>query len=169
VLHRLTTITIGVPDVASTAAYYEEFGLTPSGAGRFATADGGEQLRLVPAPQRRLLELGVGADDPDDLARIAAAFAGLAIAVERTPAALVAVDPGTGVRVVVSVAERIRQPGTAPSAANGPGRLDRVTRRADAIEREAPVKPRKLGHVVLGSTDLAATERFFIDGTGAHA
>ena len=49
-LHRLTSITIGVPNVAPTAAYYEEFGLTPSGAGRFATRDGGEQLVLVPLP-----------------------------------------------------------------------------------------------------------------------
>ena len=35
-LHRLTTITIGVPNVAATAAYYEEFGLTPTGGARFA-------------------------------------------------------------------------------------------------------------------------------------
>jgi len=27
-LHRLTSVTIGVPNVAETAAYYEEFGLT---------------------------------------------------------------------------------------------------------------------------------------------
>src|SRR5262252_3225033 len=44
-LHRLTTITIGVPDVASTAAYYEEFGLRPTADAGFATVDGGEQLR----------------------------------------------------------------------------------------------------------------------------
>ena len=46
-LHRLTTITLGVPDVAPVAAYYEEFGLAPLGDSRFATADGGEQLRIV--------------------------------------------------------------------------------------------------------------------------
>ena len=28
-LHRLTSVTIGVPNVAETAAYYTEFGLTP--------------------------------------------------------------------------------------------------------------------------------------------
>ena len=52
-LHRLTAITLGVPTVAPVAAYYEEFGLTPLGEARFATTDGGEQLRLVPAPTRR--------------------------------------------------------------------------------------------------------------------
>jgi len=165
-LHRLTSITIGVPDVAPSAAYYEEFGLTPAGEGRFATADGGEQLRLVPAPRRRLLELGIGADDPDDLARVGTALARLGVASERTAAAIVAVDPGTAVRVVVRVADRIGQAAAPAPPANGPGRLLRATRRADAILREGPVRPRKLGHVVLGTTDLAASERFFIDGIG---
>ena len=165
-LHRLTTITIGVPDVATTAAYYEEFGLVPTGDGRFATADGGEQLRLVTAPRRGLLELGIGADDADDLDLISRALARLDVAGERTPAALRAVDPGTGVRVVVGVADRIEQRPAIPAATNAPGRVDRDGRRADAITREQRVRPRKLGHVVLGSTDLGATERFFIDGIG---
>ena len=80
-LHRLTSITIGVPDVVGTAAYYEEFGLTPTGEGRYATVDGGEQLRLVPSPRRCLIELGIGVDDPDDLGRIAASLARLGVAV----------------------------------------------------------------------------------------
>jgi catechol 2,3-dioxygenase-like lactoylglutathione lyase family enzyme len=165
-LHRLTTITIGVPDVAANAAYYEEFGLAPRGHGRFATADGGEQLRLAPAPTRRLLELGIGADDPDDLGRVAAALRTLDVAAERTPASLVAVDPGTAVRVVVTIADRIAAPPAPAPASNGPGRVARETARADAILREAPVRPRKLGHVVLGSTDAEASRRFFVDGVG---
>ena len=45
-LHRLTSITVGVPNVEETAAYYADFGLTrsgtsPEGAVRFATRDGG--------------------------------------------------------------------------------------------------------------------------------
>lgn len=39
-LHRLTGVTLGVPDVAAAATFYTEFGLTPLGGGRFATADG---------------------------------------------------------------------------------------------------------------------------------
>jgi catechol-2,3-dioxygenase len=34
------------------------------------------------------------------------------------------------------------------------------------VLRAEPVRPRKLGHVVVGSTDLEATERFFIEGIG---
>jgi len=71
-LHGLLSVTIGVPNVDETAAYYTDFGLTPGEGGWFSTADAGQQLRLLPAPVRRLLELRVGADDPDDLARAAA-------------------------------------------------------------------------------------------------
>ena len=165
-LHRLTTITIGVPDVAAAAAYYEEFGLAPKGDTRFTTLDGGEQLHLVPSRRRRLIELGIGVDDADDLGRVAAGLGRLDVAVERTPAALTATDPGTGVRVLVQAAERIRQTAPPPSNMNGPGRANRPTRRADAVLREDPVRPRKLGHVVLGSVDLAASERFFTEGIG---
>lgn len=165
-LHRLTAITLGVPAVDPVAAYYEEFGLTPLGEARFATADGGEQLRLVPAPTRRLVELGIGADDADDVARVARSLAALDVAVERRPDAVVAIDAGTRVRVVVQIAPRLAPPPAMAPDYNAPGRLDRPTRRADAILREAAVRPRKLGHVVLGSTDLAASQRFFVAGVG---
>ena len=38
-LHRLTSITMGVPNVAETAAYYTEFGLTPEDDNWFSTTD----------------------------------------------------------------------------------------------------------------------------------
>jgi len=164
-LHRLTSITIGVPQVAPVAAYYEEFGLTVTASGGLATTDGGEQLRLVAAPRRRLLELGIGADDADDLARVATSLARLDVSVDRTPDAVVAVDPGTDVRVVVGIAPRLGQAGTVV-ATNGPGHTGRANERAAAVLREAPVRPRKLGHVVVGSTDLARSQRFFVDGIG---
>src|ERR1700722_10808377 len=71
-LHGLLSVTIGVPNVEETAAYYADFGLTPQGDGWFSTRDAGRQLRLVPAPTRRLVALRVGVDDADDLARAAA-------------------------------------------------------------------------------------------------
>lgn len=63
-LHRLTSVCIGVPNVAETAAYYEEFGLTRLDDNRLATVDGGEQLRIVRSPRRRVVELGIGVADP---------------------------------------------------------------------------------------------------------
>jgi catechol-2,3-dioxygenase len=51
-------------------------------------------------------------------------------------------------------------------AANGPGRDERLNARAGGILRTAPVRPRKLGHVVIGSVDKDATQRFFTEGLG---
>jgi catechol 2,3-dioxygenase-like lactoylglutathione lyase family enzyme len=162
-LHRLTGITIGVPNVAETAAYYADFGLTPTGEGVFSTVDGGEQLRLVHSPTRRLVELGIGVDDPDDLGRIGASLARL----DRTLSSDgTVVDPGTEVRVRVSVADRIVRAEQPAPVYNGPGRASRLNDRAPGVLREAPVRPRKLGHVVVGTTDHEASSRFFTEGIG---
>lgn len=56
-LHRLSHVVIGVPNVADTCAYYTDFGLRPGVDGSFSTSDGGRQLRVVPAPRRRLMEV----------------------------------------------------------------------------------------------------------------
>lgn len=171
-MHRLTAITIGVPDVAATAAYYTDFGLTPlpgDGADirRFGTVDGGEQLTLRHAPRRRLLDLGIGVDDPDDLDRVVHGLRGLGAGVERrSEASVESRDPGTGVRVHVEIAPRIAsEPSPAP-AYNRPGDVTRPGLRAAAVLRDGPVRPRKLGHVVLGSTDQETSQRFFTEGIG---
>ena len=171
-LHRLTGITIGVPDVATTAAYYTEFGLTPTATregdqvARFSTQDGGEQLRLKRTDLRRLLDIGVGADDSDDLGRVASCLQRLDLGFERTETGVTAVDPGTGVKVHVSIAPRVEPEPAQQQSYNAPGRPVRTNARAEGVTREGPVKPRKLGHVVLGSTNYAASERFFIAGIG---
>ncbi len=163
---------MGVPDVATTAAYYTEFGLTPAASegvdqiARFSTQDGGEQLTLKHADLRRLIELGVGVDDPDDLDRVASSLQRLDLTYERSDAGITAVDLGTGVKVNVSIAPRIEPQPAREQSYNAPGRPVRINERADGVTREGPVKPRKLGHVVLGSTDYESTERFFIEGLG---
>ena len=165
-LHRLSSVVIGVPNVAETARYYTDFGLTPSGPDAFATVDGGEQLRLVHSALRRAVEIVVGADDPDDLDRAAAGLTGLGVPVERAADGVAGVEPVTGVRVSVVVEPRVRQPEQPATAYNGPGRLERVGGRAPVLSRSGPVRPRKLGHVVVGTTDPATTERFFLEGIG---
>ncbi len=164
-LHRLTDIAIGVPNVEETTGYYTEFGLTPTGTG-FSTADGGEQLRIRRSPHRRLLSLGVGVDHPDDLDRIATSLAGLDVVGRRVGDTLRTADPVTGLDVVISVASRLVQTPTPTPAYNAPGDPARAGVRAHGIERSARVRPRKLGHVVFGSTDQAATQRFFTEGLG---
>jgi len=164
-LHRLSSVVIGVPNVDATAAYYTDFGLTPTGAGGFATTDGGEQLTLVETTHRRLLEMRIGADDEDDLERIARRLEGRGLRYTRSGNGLTAVEPVSGTSTVVEVTARITQPAAAPTPYNGPGRTER-SGRAPGVTRLGPVRPRKLGHVVLGTTDLAVTESFFRDAIG---
>ncbi|MFJ8669935.1 VOC family protein [Streptomyces sp. NPDC093600] len=168
-LHRLARITMGVPDVDATSAYYADFGLTPLGDGRFASTDGGEQLKIVHARRRRLEELVVGTDDADDLGRIGAALDRLEVPFIRDAHSLRTVDSGTEVTVTVEVQPRTVQPAPAPVPYNAPGRAERPDVRAPGVLREGAVRPRRLGHVVLGSTDQEASQRFFTEGLGFKA
>jgi len=167
-LHRMNSVTIGVPNVDDTRAFYRDFNLTETAPGVFASADGGEQLRIVPSPVRRVVEVSIGADDQDDLDRIASQLGAMNVSVHLDDASLKARDPGTGVDVRIALAPKlVQQP--APSVPyNGPGRADRIGRspRLPNDDRPHRARPRKLGHVVIGSTDIDASNRFFVDGIG---
>src|SRR5207245_8490348 len=67
---------------------------------------------------------------------------------------------------LVQVGPRITEAAAKQEPTNGPGRPDRPNGRAPAIEREARVQPRRLGHVVIGSLDQEASQRFFTEGLG---
>ncbi|MFD9664137.1 VOC family protein [Rhodococcus sp. NPDC059968] len=165
-LHGLGKVTVGVPNVDDTIAYYTEFGLEHRGNGVFATRNGGEQLEIVHAPTRRLVELTVAADEPDDIATIARRLSALGQAVEQDGTSVRAVEPVTGTVVRVAIRPRIIiDPPVAATLYNGPGRIDRWGR-APFLTRTEPVRPRKLGHAVIGSTDLETTMRFFTEGLG---
>ena len=165
-LHGLLSVTIGVPNAGETGAYYADFGLTPEGDGWYSTADAGRQLRIVSAPTRRLVEMRVGVDDPDDLARTAASLERLGVPVSLSARSLQAAEPVTGTRVFLDVAPRIQQKPADAGRYNGPGRPERPDSRAPGFFRPGPVRPRKLGHAVLGSTDHERSMSFFTDGLG---
>lgn len=178
-LHRLSGLTIGVPDVQANAQYYADFGLRAldeTGAPgapppavndiRFATADGGEQLRLVRSARRRLVRMGIAADDADDIARIAEALDRREHPYERDGDSLRTREPAADILVEVTVESRLRMSPTPPPPLNRPGDLRRIDARAPVLSRVDPVRPRRLGHVVIGSTDREATRDFFLDGLG---
>ncbi len=164
-LHRLSHVVIGVPNVAETETYYADFGLAQGADGAFSTRDGGRQLRLVHRPRRQLVELGIAADDADDLARIAASLARLGVVADLDGDVLSATEPVAGFAVRIGVLPRLRQEPQPATPYNGPGRIDR-TGRAPGVVRTDPVRPRRLGHAVAGTTDLAATTRFMVEGLG---
>ncbi len=168
-LHRLTSITLGVPDVAASTAFFTDFGLTGDGqSGHLSTRDGGEQLELVEAPQRSLERLGVGTDDADDIGRIAMRVhkVGLGTVVEQNDERLVLAEPVNGLLVEVTHAERYAAPGT-PHAFNRPGRSpERVDVPAESVLTADPVRPSNLTHVVYGTPDQPTTLAFFTDVIG---
>jgi catechol 2,3-dioxygenase-like lactoylglutathione lyase family enzyme len=165
-LHRLTSVTIGVSDVAETGAYYAEFGLIPDDDGWFRTRDAGRQLRLVTTPTRRLVELRIGVDDQDDIDRAVLKLDRLGIEHASSPGQLIAMENATGVRAVLEVAARVSPSPVSATIYNGPGRYERQGERAAGLLRTERVAPRKLGHVVVGSPDFAITKQFFTDGLG---
>lgn len=169
-IHRLNDVTIGVPDPATTGVFYREFGLTETAPDTFASTDGGDQLHLVTAPKRKVIDVGLGCADPDDLDRLAANVNALDLGpgIEAHVAGdrLQVHDPGTDVTFTVTVAEPLVLTPRTQALYNAPGAYERMTARADGILREDQVRPRKLSHVVLGSLDAAATQRLLVDGLG---
>jgi hypothetical protein len=165
-LHGLGKVIIGVPNVAETIDYYTDFGLTHRGGGLFATRNGGDQLEIIHAPTRRLVELSVAAEDPDDVTRIASRLAKIGVHAQHNETELTTTELVTGTKVTVEIRPKITfEPAVTATAYNGPGRIDRWGR-APFITRTRPVQPRKLGHAVIGSVDLPATMRFFTEGLG---
>jgi catechol 2,3-dioxygenase-like lactoylglutathione lyase family enzyme len=164
-LHRLTSITLGVPDVAASTVFFHDFGLT--GDGVLSTRDGGEQLELVPSRTRALHRLGVGTDDPDDLGRIAGRVerSGCGSVVESTDARLVLAEPVTGLLVEITQADPYATTPT-PHTFNRPGVNERYDVPAESVLTSEPVTPSNLTHVVYGTPDQPTTLRFFTDVLG---
>ncbi len=167
-LHRMNSVTIGVPNVEDVRAFYRDFNLTETSPGAFASSDGGEQLRVVASPVRRVVEVSIGAEDRDDVDRVASQLAAMGVAAKRNGESVTARDPGTGIDVRVAVAPKLAQQTVAATAYNGPGRTERAGRspRLPHDDRAHGARPRKLGHVVVGSIDIDASNRFFVEGIG---
>src|SRR5262249_10001241 len=153
-------------NLEETSAYYTEFGLTPAGDGWFSTVDGGRQLRLVRSPLRRLIGFTIGVDDADDLSRAAARLARLGVASNPSRDRLTSSDPVTGTVVTLRVLDQLRQRESPALRYNAPGRVIRVGARSPGVMRDGRVAPRKLGHVVLGTTDFAVSKAYYVDGVG---
>jgi hypothetical protein len=168
-LHELRSITIGVPDTEPVALYYEAFGLERTEGAVLSTTEGGRQLFLETAPTRRLVQLVVGVDDGDDLARVRTSLEAAGHQVASDESRISAVEPASGVTVVLEVTPRASLPDFEEPRYNGPGRPGRVDARAPGVLRDQPVRPRKLGHVVFTTTSFGATNDFFTTLVGFKA
>ncbi len=98
---------------------------------------------------------------------MAASLTRLGLASTRTDTSLTVLEPATEVSVILSIAPRLEQEDISPAEYNRPGASPRVNARAPGVERWGTnVKPRRLGHVVLGTPDNDIAQRFFVEGLG---
>jgi hypothetical protein len=108
----------------------------------------------------------IGVDDTDDVDRVADQLTRIDVDCQREPMSLTACDTPTGIRATLQVLPRLSEPSRAPAPLNGPGRIERANDRAPGVLRDGPLRPRRLGHVVVGSVDVASSQRFFVRGLG---
>jgi catechol 2,3-dioxygenase-like lactoylglutathione lyase family enzyme len=168
-LHGLGEITLGVTDLDAARGFYGEFGLRETSPAVFASADGGDQLRLVETPYRKLVEFVCAADDADDVARIVAAATAHDLPVTtHADGSISIVEPIVGIRATVRVRARIVETAATTPEMNGPGRAVRLYERAPAIFDEGAARPRRLGHVLYTTPDWAGSMRFLTDVLGFH-
>ena len=166
-LHGLADMTLGVRDVDKVSEFYAQFGLSPKPVNRFSTQDGGEQLRLVSHPFRRLLAVTIAADDTDDVERVRRSAAAHDTPVtEHDDGAISVVEPVVGVRLTVAIRPRSSQVWVPSPDPNAPGHIARRDERAAAIFGGGSVSPRRLGHVLYGTPDIEGSTRFLTDVIG---
>ena len=168
-LHRLSSFTLQVPNPQEVIDYYDDFGLSNNGDGSMSTLDGGRQMyveQAAPGQFRRLSTFTIGCDDFDDLGRIAANLRRLDVAFDLNEQRLITRDPNTSTEVVVALEDRIEQAPFKGAEYNYPGNLQRVGARASGILEDQRVRPRKLGHIVLGTPNNDDSIKFFTEGIG---
>lgn len=164
-LHRFLGMEIGVPDPTELAAFFRSIALEGD-ADRWGTADMPGQIRITGAPYRRLEGMWIGCDDEADLAATAARLGALGIPSAIADGELRCRQPGHDWEVRIRpIARGDLTPRTRPSE-NGPGARTRHDVRAAVVLEKEPRPPRRLGHVVVGSPDPAATVKFFAEGIG---
>ena len=167
-LHRLLGFRAAVADPAALDSYYAELGLRGDATAGYSGSDGGATVQVDEAPFRRLVALDIGAHAERDIDAAQTRLEAGGATVTRTAESVSVTDPASRVHITVRVAE----PEAAPPAGsthlvtpNSPGATVRTNERAPAVFG-APRPPRRLGHLVIGTPDLAVTRDLLVDGIG---
>jgi catechol 2,3-dioxygenase-like lactoylglutathione lyase family enzyme len=165
-LTDLLDITLAVKDPAALEAFWMRRGMLRTGTGQLGTADRASQLRLVEADYRHVAEIRVACATPEDLAVIARRLEGLGLTPTLGDGWLTIVDPILSHTVRIEVGEAAPLTPGPKRAFNAPGMLNRPDRRSEAAIRDLVPGPRRLGHVVFGSTDPQRSVEFYVNGLG---
>jgi catechol 2,3-dioxygenase-like lactoylglutathione lyase family enzyme len=165
-LHRLLGLHASVADPAALSAFYSELGLAGSAAAGFTGTDGGAAVTVAEGPFRRLDSVIVGCEDEADLVATTQRLRTGGADVCFDDGMLSVLDPASRVRFEVQVAGPApTQPPPVLVVPNAPGVVVRSDRRAPTV-LAGPRPPRRLGHLVLGTPDLAGTVSLLTEGLG---
>jgi catechol 2,3-dioxygenase-like lactoylglutathione lyase family enzyme len=166
-LHRVLSMRVGVPDPDALDGFYGELGLRRPAAGAYTGTDGGAEVHVEQYPFRRLLQVTVGASDESDLAAASARLIQHGLTPSFADGVLSVVEPATQVTFQVQVAPPYL-PVESPApriVENAPGAIVRRNMRAPGVFGAAR-PPRRLGHLVIGTPDLAGSIAVLVDGLG---
>jgi len=169
------SLTLDVPGLDEGLKFYTDAGLEASREGaiaRFRCAGQNRESIVLRggAPKKRLHHITLRADGLDDIARRTPGAGGSVVA---APAGM-AGDGGLWVRdphgLLVHLVERLPDAPLAATPAfeiNGPGRVVRKRRSAVlASSAYPPVKPLRLGHILLFTPDVPASVKFLVEALG---
>jgi catechol 2,3-dioxygenase-like lactoylglutathione lyase family enzyme len=165
-LTSLLDLELAVPEPEDLASFWIRRGMTATAPGVLGTADRPSQLRIREGAYRHVSELRIGCDTDADLDAIGSRLDGLGVAFVRDDGRLRCGDPVLDHDVVVEVAGVPPLTPPADRVLNRPGVLARTNRRSSACLGAAPHAPRRVGHAVFGSPDVAASKTFYVDGLG---
>ena len=165
-LTALLDLELAVPEPDVLVDFWVRRGMTPTSAGVLGTGDRPSQLRVRDGDFRHVSELRLGCETENDLVVIAGRLDRLGLVPELRDGVLSVEDPLHDHTVVIEVGDA--PPITAPAGRehNRPGATARADRRSSASQSAAPHAPRRVGHVVFGTTDVEASRAFYVDGLG---
>jgi len=164
-LHDLLDLELAVPDPDALLAFWEDLGMVRHDHSTLGTADRPSQLRVSEGPYRHVSQLRLACSQESDLADIRGRLERLGVDGVVGDGTLRCRDPLADHEVVVEVADHAPLTPTTARPANRPGVAGRVGRRADGATGAA-TPPRRVGHVVFGSPDVAGSVAFYRDGLG---
>ena len=165
-LTSLLDLELTVPDPDGLAAFWTDLGMEQTGPTTLGTERRPSQLRLAEGTYRHVSELRLSCSAESDLAAIRADLEALGVDATVTDGVLTCADPLADHRVVVQVADPLPLAGPVADEANRPSGRARLDRREAAAMAAAPPAPRRVGHVVVGTPDLAGSLDFYTRGLG---
>jgi len=155
-----------VSDPAELEAFWNRRGMLTTGTATLGTRERASQLRLREGGYRHVSEIRVGCESEADLDEVAARLEHLGVSASRRAGSLRCADPLLDHDVVIEVEQAAALTRAPDRELNPPGELVRTNRRSTAAVRGADTAPRRVGHVVFGTTDVATSLEFYRDGLG---